>query len=93
MRETEDGRSKELAEGRETDPRVEYARRRDARLEAAAREARRFRKVGLARISSLALGLALVWLAYGGVVAWWWWIGPAAVFFVLADVQDRISQA
>jgi len=92
MRETGDGRS-DLKEVQGTEPRVEYERRRAARLAAAEREMQRFRKVGLVRIGLLALGLALVWLAYSGLVAWWWWIVPAAVFFVLADVQDRISQA
>src|ERR1044071_985843 len=93
MRETEDERSDELTEGRATEPGVEYARRREARLAAAAREVRRFPKVGLVRIGLLALGVALAWLAYSGLVAWWWLILPAAVFFALADVQDRITRA
>lgn len=93
MKEAENGHLSELTEGQETDPRAEYARRREARLAAAAREVRRFRKVGLVRIGLLALGVALAWLAYGGLVSGWWLILPAAGFFVLADVQDRISQA
>ncbi len=74
-------------------PGAEYERRRAARLEAAAREAQRFRKVGLVRIGSLVAGVALAWLAYSGLVAWWWLILPGAVFFALADVQDRITRA
>ncbi len=93
MREMVGERSDELTAAEEIGPRVEYARRREARVEAAEREVRRFRKVGLVRIGSLALAAALAWLAYGGLVAWWWLILPAAVFFVLADVQDRITQA
>ncbi|HWS99378.1 MAG TPA: hypothetical protein VN256_03825, partial [Pyrinomonadaceae bacterium] len=65
MRETGDGRS-DLKEVQGTEPRVEYERRRAARLAAAEREMQRFRKVGLVRIGLLALGLALVWLAYSG---------------------------
>ncbi|HEY0375351.1 MAG TPA: hypothetical protein VGC87_00160 [Pyrinomonadaceae bacterium] len=93
MRETEDGRSDDLTETKETEPGAEYARRRGARVEEAAREVRRFRKVGLVRIGLLALGAVLAWLAYGGMVAWWWLIAPAIVFLVLADVQDRITHA
>lgn len=93
MRVTENGRSDELTEAEETDPRTEYARRREARLAGAAREVRRFRKVGLVRIGLLALGAVLAWLAYGGLVSWWWVLLPTAVFFVLADVQDRITRA
>src|SRR5215212_6362384 len=84
---------RETAGGRETEPGVEYARRREARVEAASREVRRFRKVGLVRIGLLASAAALAWLAYGGLVAWWWLTLPAAVFFALADVQDRITRA
>src|ERR1044071_4859505 len=89
----DDGRSEELARAEETEPGTEYARRRGARLEAAEREVRRFRKVGLVRIGLLASMVVLAWLAYGGLVAWWWLIVPAVVFFALADVQDRITQA
>jgi hypothetical protein len=89
----EDGRSEELTEAEETEPGAEYARRRGARLSAAEREVRRFRKVGLVRIALLASTVVLAWLAYSGLVSWWWLIAPAVVFFVLADTQDRITQA
>ena len=93
MKETEAVGFGGAAEVPETDPAGEYARRREARLAAAAREALRFRKVGLARIGLLAACAVLAWLAYSGIVSWWWLILPAAAFFVLADVQDRITQA
>ena len=93
MKKVEDDGLGELMEGQAGEPRAEYERRREARLEAAAREAQRFRKVGLVRIGLLAAGVVLAWLAYSGLLSWWWLIVPAAVFFALADVQDRITRA
>jgi MutS domain V len=74
-------------------PRVEYARRGEARRAEAARQMRRFRKVGIVRLALLAAGLALGLLALKGLISWWWLLPPAAVFFALADVQERITRA
>lgn len=75
------------------EPRIEYAQRRAARLEAATGQLRRFRTVGIARLAALAIGIVLAWLAYAGLISWWWLLPPALGFIVLADWQQRITQA
>lgn len=87
------GNPNELAEAQTADPRLEYARRRDTRRAAATREMERFRKVGVVRLASLAIGLVLLWLAFKGVVVWWWLLLPALAFLALAIVQDRITRS
>jgi hypothetical protein len=74
-------------------PRIEYARRREARSEEATRQMQRFRKVGILRLALLVVGVALVWLAFKGLVSWWLVLPTAALFLFLADVQERIAQA
>jgi MutS domain V len=75
------------------EPRIEYAERRDARLAEAARRMQRFRTLGILRLAALVVGLALGWLAYTGSVAWWWLLPPVVGFLVLADMQQRLTQA
>ena len=82
-----------LVEDRRAEPRIEYTRRREEHLAEAGRQMQRFRKVGILRLSLLAVGLVLVWLAIKGLVIWWWVLLPAAGFFVLAEVQQRITQS
>lgn len=83
----------ELTSTQTAEPRIEYARRRDARRAEAARHIQRFRKVGILRLAALAVGLVLVWLAFDGRVSWWWVLPPAIIFLVMADRQARITQA
>ncbi|MBA3356285.1 MAG: DNA mismatch repair protein MutS [Pyrinomonadaceae bacterium] len=52
-----------------------------------------FRKVGVLRLTLLATGLVLAWPAFKGLVAWWWLLPVVVVFFALAQVQARITQA
>ena len=92
MNETEDGPLNELAEGQTAEPRIEYMRRREARLMEAAHQTQRFRRIGILRLASLAAGLVLVWFVFGGL-AFWWLLPPASVFLALAEVQKRIAQA
>jgi hypothetical protein len=92
MNQTEPGPSNELTEHQRAEPRIEYARRAAARRAEAARQMQRFRAVGIVRLAALAAGLALVWFAFYGL-AIWWLLPPAAVFFALALVQSRITQA
>jgi hypothetical protein len=77
---------------RQAEPRVEYARRRDERLAEAARRARVFRNVGVARLASAAAFLVLAWLAFNGLSAWWL-LPPAAGFLAAASAQERIAKA
>ena len=75
-----------------TDPRSEYLRRIDERRAEAARQFQIFRKVGFVRLAFLALGLILLWRAWGGL-SWWWVVVPAVVFIALGRVQARITEA
>ena len=93
MNETEEQSLNELTQEQRAEPRIEYARRRAARLAEAARQIQRFRKAGVVRLVSLAAGLLTVWLALYGLVSWWWLVPAAALFFALAEVQSRITQA
>lgn len=76
-----------------TEPKIEYAQRRAAHLAEAARQMRRFRTAGILRLTTLAAGLVLAWLAYNGLAAWWWLLPPVVGFLVLADLQGRMTQA
>jgi hypothetical protein len=53
----------------------------------------RFRRIGFLRLGLLACGLVLGWCAYRGLFGWWWLLPTVAVFLVLAEVQQRITQA
>jgi MutS domain V len=74
-------------------PRIEYEQRRAARLAEAARQMQRFRTFGILRLAVLVVGLALIWFVYNGLAVWWWLLLPVVGFLVLADLQQRISQA
>ena len=93
MYKAEDGLLNELTEQQTAEPRVEYARRREARLAEAAREMQRFRRAGLFRLASLAAGILIVLLALKGLVSWWWLLAAVVLFFALAEVQARITRA
>lgn len=93
MIEAEDDLLNELTATQTAEPQIEYALRREARRAEAARFIQRFRKVGILRLALLAAMLVLVWLAFKGQSSWWWLLVPLAVFFVLAEVQARITGA
>jgi hypothetical protein len=93
MNESEGSTPQGLTTEQPGEPRIEYTRRRAARLDDAAGMMRRFRTVGIVRLAVLAFGIALAWLVYGGVIAWWWLLPLVIGFFVLADLQQRITQA
>ncbi|MBA2733254.1 MAG: DNA mismatch repair protein MutS, partial [Acidobacteria bacterium] len=91
MKETGDIPLNLLKEDQAAEPRVEYARRREARTAETARQEQRFRKVGILRLALLAAGLVLVWFAFKGLAAWWL-LPPVAAFLILGEVQARITQ-
>ncbi|HEV7906254.1 MAG TPA: hypothetical protein VGO96_20610 [Pyrinomonadaceae bacterium] len=68
-------------------------RRRETRLAEAARQMQRFRTYGILRLAVLVAGLTLGWVVYEGLAAWWWLLLPSVGFLVLADLQQRITQA
>ena len=92
MEETTDAALDEPREVRSAEPRIEYEHRRDASHAEVARQMQRFRKVGFVRLAALALGLVLLWLAFTGL-SWWWLLLPVAAFFILGEVQARITRA
>src|SRR5688572_5372152 len=77
----------------QTAPVVEYMRRRDARLAEAASQMQRFRKFGIVRLASLAIGLVLLWFVWFRELSLWWLLAPVFVFVALAETQSRISLA
>ena len=93
MNGAEDSPLNEFTVNKTADPGIEYARRADVCRAEAARQLRRFRNVGLVRLALLATGLVLAWFAYKTIINWWWVLAPAALFLVLADVQQRLTQA
>jgi len=82
-----------LTEDEAAQPLIEYTRRAESRHAESARQMKSFRKVGVLRLTLLATGLVLAWPAFKGLVAWWWLLPVVAVFFALAQVQARITQA
>jgi hypothetical protein len=75
------------------EPRLEYTRRREARLADAAQLLRRFRRVGVLRLISLAALLLTLWLSLTGLASWLWLLPAATLFIVLAVIQARITSA
>lgn len=81
-----------LTENQTTEPRVEYTSRIEARLAEAARHMQRFRRVGIVRLSILAVLPVLGWFALSGLSAWWLLL-PVIGFLALAPVQQNITEA
>lgn len=90
---TQEGSLKKLTTEERDAPRTEYARRAESRRALAARQMNRFRKYGVVRLATLITGLVLIWLALKGLVSWWWLAPAVAAFFILAEVQSRITRA
>lgn len=82
-----------MTEDEAAQPRIEYTQRAEARLAESARQMTSFRKVGILRLVLMAIGLVLAWFAFKDVVSWWWLLPIVAVWFALAQVQARITQA
>jgi len=93
MNETGNSPSDGLTTERLNDPRIEYEHRRAAHLAGAARQTGRFRTVGILRLAVLAAGLVLGWLVYVELAAWWLLLPVGVGFLVLADLQQRMTQA
>ncbi len=74
------------------EPRVEYTSRIEARLAEAARHMRRFRRVGIVRLSVLAVLPVLAWFVLNGLSAWWLLL-PVMGFAALAPMQWSITEA
>jgi hypothetical protein len=93
MNESEDSTPKGLTTEGPLEPRIEYAQRRAARLGEASARMRCFRTLGIMRLVALASAIAVGWFVYSGLAAWWWLLLPVIGFLVLADLQQRITQA
>ncbi len=93
MTESEDSSLNESKKHQTAEPRIEYMRRREARLAEAARQLQRFRKIGLVRLAALGVGLVLIWFVLFRGLSPWWLVPSTIVFLVLAEVQGHISGA
>ncbi len=66
------------------DPHAEYSRRLELRRQAAAREDRRYRRIGNARLATGIAGAIVAWLVFGNAVLPVWWLAfPVAIFLAL----------
>ncbi|HKO35902.1 MAG TPA: hypothetical protein VJV21_05445 [Pyrinomonadaceae bacterium] len=74
-----------------TEPRVEYARRIEARLAEAASLMKRFRQVGIARLGMVAALLLLTWFVISGL-SFWWLLLPVLGYLALAPTQQRLAE-
>ena len=74
-------------------PRIEYAKRRAARLAEAAGQMRVFRTVGMIRLAVVLAGLVVAWLVYNNLAQWWLMIPLVVGFFALAGLQQRLTRA
>src|SRR5688572_17485852 len=74
-----------------TEPRVEYARRIEARLAEGASHMKRFRQVGVVRLGMLAALLLLIWFVINGL-SFWWLLLPLFGYLSLAPTQQRIAE-
>src|SRR5687768_5381893 len=93
MNETESVPFDESQEHQTAGPRLEYIRCRDVRLAEAASQMQRFRKFGIIRLASLAIGLVLLWFVWFRGLSLWWLLPPVIVCLALAETQSRISNA
>ncbi len=74
------------------DPRAEYDRRlKDLRAQEA-QLGRSDERVAYARLLTLAVGVAMTWVAlrWRHDVSWWWLTAPVVVFIVLVILHDRV---
>lgn len=76
-----------------TDPRTEYLRRIDERRATSTQQFQRFRKLGVVRLVSLAIGLVLLWFVVSAHLSVWWLVFPAVLFVALGRMQARITEA
>ncbi|MFN7995002.1 MAG: hypothetical protein U0Q18_15450 [Bryobacteraceae bacterium] len=77
-----------------SDPRVEYARRLDARRAAIASHERRHRMLGNIRLLVFLGAAFLAWLAWWrGALNGWWLLAPGAVFVGLVVMHERVLRA
>ena len=75
-----------------TDPRTEYNSRIEARLAGAAKQMQRFRRFGVVRLLFIGIFLLFIVLAFNGLPLWLLPL-PLIVFFALAPLQQRITEA
>ena len=77
---------------RSVQPRIEYSKRAELRRAEASQKMQRFRRVGVIRLASLAVGLLMAWLAWKGMAIWWLLV-PATAFIALGLVQSAINKS
>jgi hypothetical protein len=74
------------------DPRTEYLRRIDERRANSTQQFQRFRKIGVVRLTFLAIALVLLGFVVFTSLSAWWLVFPSVVFVALGRVQARITE-
>jgi hypothetical protein len=76
------------------DPLAEYSECLAARLNTASKEERLHRRIGNAKLVTIAIGLAVVWLAWERArFSSYWVLAPVAIYALLAIVHERTLRA
>jgi hypothetical protein len=74
-------------------PLAEYQRRLAERSAVAAREEKRFRRIGNARLGTAIVGIIVAFFIFGETVLSPWWLAiPAAIFSVLVVIHARVVE-
>jgi hypothetical protein len=76
------------------DPHAEYSECLVARLDTASKEERLHRRIGNLKLLTIAIGLAIVWLAWERArFSSYWVFAPVAIYALLAIVHERTLRA
>ena len=76
------------------DPLAEYSENLAARLDTASKEERLHRRIGNAKLATIVVGIAIVWLVWARQpFSSYWVLAPVAIYAVLAIVHERTLRA
>ncbi len=76
------------------DPLAEYSENLAARLDTASKEERLHRRIGNAKLATIVIGIAIVWLAWDRArFSSYWVFAPVAIYTLLAIVHERTLRA
>lgn len=76
------------------DPHAEYSECLAARLDSASKEERLHRRIGNAKLVTIVIGIAMVWLVWAKQpFSSYWVLAPVAIYALLAIVHERILRS